>query len=60
MIPQTLAEFVALAFFAWALYRLFEPLRRRVEGWILRRLDPAKADIVDAEIVPRDRKKTKE
>ena len=57
MMPETLAELAALAFLAWAVYRLFAPLRRRVERALLRVLDPAKADIVDAEIVPRERKK---
>ncbi len=60
MMPETLAELAALAFLVWAVYRLFAPLRRRVERAILWVLDPSKADIVDAEIVPEGRKKPKE
>ena len=58
--PETLAELVLLAVAAWALYRLLAPLRRRLERLILRALDPSRADIVDADIVPRERKKNKE
>jgi len=58
--PETLAELVLLAVAVWALYRLLAPLRRRLERLILRALDPSRADIVDAEIVPRDRKTKKE
>jgi hypothetical protein len=60
MMPETLAELAALLFLVWALYRLFEPLRRRAERLILRFLDPTKADIVDTEIMPEHRKKPKE
>ncbi|MBI3564159.1 MAG: hypothetical protein HY079_03070 [Elusimicrobia bacterium] len=56
MIPETVAELAALGLLAYALYRALEPLRARLERLILRRLDPAKADIVDAEIVSRPRK----
>lgn len=58
--PETLAELALLVVAAWALYRLLAPLRRRLERLILRALDPSRADIVDAEVVPRERKKEKE
>lgn len=58
--PETLAELALLVVAAWLLYRLLAPLRRRLERLILRALDPSRADIVDADIVPRERKKNKE
>ena len=58
--PTTLAELVLLAAAVWLVYRLLEPLRRRLERLFLRLIDPSKTDIIDAEIVPRDRSKRKE
>jgi hypothetical protein len=58
--PETLAELALLVVAAWALYRLLAPLQRRLQRLILRALDPSRADIVDADIVPRDHKKKKE
>jgi hypothetical protein len=56
MIPSTFAEFAVMAAVVWGLYRLLEPLSRRVEKAILQWLDPSRADIVDAEIMPNERK----
>jgi len=58
--PTTLAEFILLAALVWAVYRLLEPLRERIERALLRWLDPSKADVYDAEIVPKERKSSKE
>jgi hypothetical protein len=58
--PTTLAELVLLVAAVWLVYRLLEPLRRRLERWLLRLIDPSKAPIIDAEILPRDQKKPKE
>jgi len=58
--PTTLAEFVLLAAAVWLVYRLLEPLRRRLERLILRLIDPTKKIIIDAEVVDRDRRKPKE
>jgi hypothetical protein len=58
MFPSTIAEFAVMAAVVWGLYRLLDPLRRRVERALLRLLDPSRADIVDAEIMPNDRKNT--
>ena len=58
--PTTLAEFVLLAAAVYFVYRLLEPLRRRVERFLLILIDPSKTDIIDAEIVARDKKKPKE
>lgn len=58
--PPTLAELVLLAVAVWLVYRLLEPLRRRLERLILRLIAPSKSDIIDAEIVSRDRSKPKE
>jgi hypothetical protein len=60
MIPSTIAEFAVCAAAVWGLYRLLAPLRKRVERALLRWLGSGKADIVDAEIVPDERKKPKE
>lgn len=58
--PATLAEFALLLLAAWGLYRLLEPLRRRIERALLLALYPSKKDIVDAEVVPRESKTKKE
>ena len=58
--PTTLAELVLLLAAVRLVYRLLEPLRRRLERAILRLVDPSKAPIIDAELVPRDRKNPKE
>jgi hypothetical protein len=58
--PETLAELVLLLAAVWLGYRLLEPLRRRLELFFLRLIDPAKKVVIDAEIVPRDRKNTEE
>ena len=58
--PATLAELVLLLAAVWLVYRLLEPLRRRLERFLLRLIDPSKKIIIDAEIVSRDRKKPKE
>ncbi len=57
MIPTTLAELAVVAAVLWGLYGLLEPLRRRVERALLRLLDPKRADIVDAEIIPSKKEK---
>jgi hypothetical protein len=53
----TLAELFLLAAAVWVLYRLLEPLRRRLERLLLRVIDPSKTDIIDAELVSSRRKK---
>ena len=58
--PTTLAELVLLVAAVWLVYRLLDPLRRRLERFLLRLIDPSKKIIIDAEIVSRDRKKPKE
>jgi hypothetical protein len=58
--PTTLAELVLLAAAVWVVYRSLDPLRRRLERFLLRLIDPSKKPIIDVEIVPRDRGKTKE
>lgn len=58
--PTTLAELVLLLAAIYFVYRLLEPLRVRLERRLLALIDPSKADIIDAEIVDRDRKKPKE
>ncbi|MFI5349373.1 MAG: hypothetical protein ACHQ2Z_07510 [Elusimicrobiota bacterium] len=58
--PITLAELILLAAAVWLVYRLLEPLRRRLERFFLRLIDPSKKIIIDAEIVSRDDKKPKE
>lgn len=58
--PTTLAELVLLLAAIYFVYRLLEPLRRRLERFLLILIDPSKADIIDAEIVSRERKKHKE
>ena len=58
--PATLAELVLLAAAVWIVYRLLDPLRRRLERFLLRLIDPSKTPIIDAEIVARDRKNPKE
>jgi hypothetical protein len=60
MVPTTLAEVVLLAVVVWLIYRLLAPLRRPLERLILRLLDPSKSDIIDAEIVPPNKKKREE
>jgi hypothetical protein len=59
-VPTTLAELVLLLAAIYLVYRLLEPLQRRLERLLLRLIDPSKADIIDAELVTRDRKKHKE
>jgi hypothetical protein len=44
----------------WLVYRLLDPLRRRIERLLLRLIDPSKTVIIDAEVLSRDRKKHKE
>jgi hypothetical protein len=58
--PTTLAELVLLVATVWLVYRLLEPLRRRIERALLRLIDPTKKEIIDAELVSRDRKKREE
>jgi hypothetical protein len=58
--PTTLAELVLLVAAVWLVYRLLDPLRRRLERSLLRLIDPSKTPIIDAEIVSRDKKKPKE
>ncbi|MFI5363229.1 MAG: hypothetical protein ACHQ49_14780 [Elusimicrobiota bacterium] len=58
--PTTLAEFVLLVAAVWLVYRLLEPLRRRLERFLLRLIDPSKNVIIDAEILSHDRKNPKE
>ena len=58
--PTTLAELVLLVAAVWLVYWLLEPLRRRLERFLLRLIDPSKDPIIDAEIVARDRRKPKE
>jgi hypothetical protein len=58
--PTTLAELVLLAAAVWLVYRLLEPLRRRLERFLLKLIDPSKNVVIDAEIVSRDNKKRKE
>jgi hypothetical protein len=58
--PTTLAEFVLLVAAVWLVYRLLDPLRRRLERALLRFIDPSKTPIIDAEIVSREKKKPKE
>lgn len=58
--PTTLAELVLLLAAIYFVYRLLEPLRRRLERFLLILIDPSKTDIIDAEIVTRERKKHKE
>jgi hypothetical protein len=58
--PTTLAELVLLLAAIWFVYRLLAPLRRRLERLLLRLIDSSKAEIFDAELVSRDRKKHKE
>jgi hypothetical protein len=60
LIPSTLAEFAVAAAVVWGIYRLLSPLRLRIQRALLRWLDPSKAGIVDAEIVPQQRKDAKE
>jgi hypothetical protein len=60
MIPSTFAELAVAAAVVWGLYRLLTPLRRRAEKTILKWLDPTRADIVDAEVMPPERKNPKE
>lgn len=57
MFPTTLGEMVLAGAILWGIYRLLEPLRRSVERALLTLLGAAKADIVDAELLPRERKK---
>lgn len=47
----SLAELAVLALLVYGVYLALEPLRRRVERWLLRLLDSPKADIVDAQTV---------
>jgi hypothetical protein len=58
--PTTLAELVLLVAAVWLVYRLLAPLRRRLERSLLKLIDPAKNPIIDAEIVSRESKKSKE
>jgi hypothetical protein len=58
--PTTLAELVLLLAAVYFVYRLLEPLRRRLERLLLILIDPSKTDIIDAELVSRERKKHKE
>ena len=58
--PTTLAEVVLLVTAVWLVYRLLDPLRRRIERLLLRLIDPSKTVIIDAEVLSRDRKKHKE
>jgi hypothetical protein len=44
----------------WGLYRLLRPLGRRVERLILRALDPERADVIDAEILPSEKPEKKD
>ena len=52
----SLAELVVLAAAVWLLVRLLEPVRRRVERSILRRLAPHRAEILDADVIARPKK----
>jgi hypothetical protein len=58
--PTTLAELVLLVAAVWLVYRLLDPVRRRLERALLRLIDPNKTPIIDAEILPRDKNKPKE
>jgi hypothetical protein len=58
--PITLAELVLLLAAIYFVYRLLEPLRRRLERFLLIWIDPSKTDIIDAELVSREKKKHKE
>jgi hypothetical protein len=58
--PTTLAELILLLAAIYFVYRLLEPLRRRLERFLLLWIDPSRTDIIDAEIVTRERKKNKE
>ena len=57
MFPTTLGEAVLTLAALWGLYRLLDPLRRRLERALL---DPAQGDVIDAELLPRERKSKKE
>ena len=58
--PTTLAELVLLVAAVCLVYRLLDPLRRRLERNLLRLIDPTKTPIIDAEIIDRERTKRKE
>jgi len=60
MFPTTLGEAVLTLAALWGLYRLLDPLRRRLERALLALLDPAQGDVIDAELLPRERKSKKE
>ena len=60
MVPTTLAELVLLAAAVYFVYRLLQPLQRRLESLLLRLIDPSKSPVIDAELVARDKKKPKE
>lgn len=53
----TLAELLVLAGIVWLVARLLTPFRLRIERALLRRLDPDRADIIDAEVLPTPKKK---
>jgi hypothetical protein len=53
----SLAELVVLAAAVWLIARGLEPLRRRMERTILRLIAPDRADIVDADIIPPNKKR---
>ena len=54
-----MAELIVLAALVWLIARALEPLRRRMERWILLWLAPDRADIIDA-VIESVNKKRKE
>ncbi len=53
----SLAELAVLAAIVWLISRLLEPLRRRLERALLRFIAPHHADIIDADIIPSNKKR---
>ena len=56
----TLAELAILLVAVWLIYAALTPLRDRVEGYLLRLLDPGERGIIDVPLETSSHKKKRE